>query len=86
MTGKLLIDWMIMVREVETAINFALKAGRVDRELLEYYRINLAEDSRYTFQIMAEDLESSGLLFVRYKKTSFRLQYNKYENIVKGLV
>lgn len=79
------IDRILLGKEVENAINYSLENNRIDRNKLEYYRINLAEDSRCSFQILVDDLENSGLVFVKYRNKQYRLLYDKKENIVKVL-
>ena len=75
----------ITVRELEMAVNYALKFYNINDKLLEYFRLNMADDSRYSFQMLGYEFEFSGYGFVKYRKKVYILNYDKKLQKIKVL-
>lgn len=71
------VEENIIVRELEHAINYAFRYYQINQKLLEYFRLNMAEDSRYTFQFMGYEFEFIGIGFVKYRKKVYTVKYDK---------
>lgn len=65
-------DIQLITQEVENALKRSVLGNKVNSRLLEYYRKNMAEDSRYTFKIQANMLEELGVIYVKYRKRVFK--------------
>jgi hypothetical protein len=59
--------------EVKEALEFSYNNGSVDSGLLDYYRINKSEDSRFTFQILVV-IQNIGYVegYIKYRKHYYR--------------
>lgn len=64
------LEQTLLIQEVENALTYSLQDNRIDLKRLEYYRINMAEDSRCKFEIW-DILDSYSLVFVKYRKMTF---------------
>ncbi|HID0815716.1 TPA: hypothetical protein ACXNW8_001326 [Clostridium botulinum] len=72
-----MLEELITIKEVINAINYSIEGDKIIKKKLDYYRINIAEDSRYTFKVMFEDLKELCIVVVKYKKEIYKLRYDK---------
>lgn len=56
--------------DVLKAIEYSLIKGNIDPSRLEYYRLNLACDARYTFKIV-NLLKQCEILYIEYRGKKF---------------
>lgn len=79
------IENEIVKKEVLNAVNYSTEGNYINLNKLEYYRKNLAEDSRYTFKIILFDMEKTGLAIIKYMNIIHRLTFDREENTFKYL-
>ncbi|MCW6094566.1 hypothetical protein LAV60_15450 [Clostridium sporogenes] len=72
-----MLEELITIKEVINAINYSLEGDKIINKKLDYYRINIAEDSRYTFKVIFQDLKELCIIVVKYKKETYKLRYDK---------
>lgn len=65
-------DITLIIQEVVNALIYSVNGNAVSSYWLDYYRRNLAEDSRYTFKIHANLLDELGIIYVKYRKKLFK--------------
>lgn len=63
---------MDVIQEVVNALIYSVSGNKVSSYWLDYYRRNMAEDSRYTFKIKANLLDEFGIIYVKYRKQVFK--------------
>lgn len=73
---------MDVTQEVINALIYSVNGNVISSFCLDYYRRNLAEDSRYTFKVQANLLEELGIIYVRYRNKFFKCK--RYWQEVEG--
>lgn len=60
--------------ELENAFKYGVEENTVILIRLDYYRKNLATDSRYKLKVVLNLLLDSNIIYVEYRRLTFRLQ------------
>lgn len=58
---------LMLLNEVEQCILYAVSAGNIDKDKVDYWRLNRAVDKRYTFKITSSVFAHTGILIVKYR-------------------
>ena len=71
------LDELILINEVQNCTEYVVRAGKVVKDRLTYWRLNRAIDKRYTFKMTDSMFPIFGVIIVRYRGKHFMVKDGK---------